>query len=86
MGVCVCVCTLPVYTGIVEEIESIALHVYSTIFSYGIDNSPLRYAGLQQSIVHGNRDAILIAENHLWRYLRFKRQMTHFMISNLFVV
>lgn len=74
------------YTGIVEEIEGICLHVRGAVIGDHLHDLALGHASLQQSVIHGNGDTIFAAEGHVRRDLCFEGQMAHFMIGHQSVI
>lgn len=56
---------LPVYTGVIEKIKGVGLQVYGAVFGGHLQDLTLRNTGLQQGVVHGDGNAILIAEGHI---------------------
>lgn len=74
------------YTGIVEEIEGVSLHVRGAVVGDHLHDLTLGHTGLQQSVIYGNGDTIFAAEDHVRRDLRFEGQMAHFMIGHQSVV
>jgi len=81
-----CFKLLPVYTGIVEKVKSVSLQVRGAVVGDHLHNLALGHASLQQSVIHGDSNAVLTAEGHVRRNLCFEGQVTHFMIGHQSIV